>query len=221
MATDLADSAAARERLSALVDGELEANVVVQACTAWRDDAEHRSAWHAYQLIGDVLRSDDLASEPGRDIAFLSALRGRLAAEPVVLAPQAAEAAAPTKHVMPGTRARAWTWVGASAAAAGFVAVAGVLVLTRAPGVSPAAQPGTAPDSIALAAPLAVQPTPAAVVQATNSAAEPQALVANGKLIRDARLDRYLAAHKQFAGTSALGVPSGFLRSATADAAER
>ena len=55
-----------------------------------------------------------------------------------------------------------------------------------------------------------------AVVPATNTvAAEPQALVANGKLIRDARLDSYLAAHKQFAGTSALGVPSGFLRSAT------
>ena len=128
MATDSADTAAARERLSALVDGEVEANVVVQACTAWRDDAEHRSTWHAYQLIGDVLRSDDLASEPRRDIAFLSALRGRLAAEPVVLAPQPIEAAAPTspKPVMAGARTRGW--IGASAAAAGFVAVAGVLL---------------------------------------------------------------------------------------------
>jgi len=222
MAMDSADSAAARERLSALVDGELEANVVVQACTAWRDDAEHRSTWHAYQLIGDVLRSDDLASEPSRDVAFLSALRGRLAAEPIVLAPQPVEPAASTKHVVPGARTRGWTWVGASAAAAGFVAVAGVLVLTRAPGVSPASQPGGAPESLALSAPAAAQTTPVAVVPATNTvAAEPQALVANGKLIRDARLDRYLAAHKQFAGTSALGVPSGFLRSATVDAAER
>jgi len=57
--------------------------------------------------------------------------------------------------------------------------------------------------------------------KATDALSEPQALVANGKLIRDARLDRYLAAHKQFAGTSALGVPSGFLRSATVDTAER
>ncbi len=221
MAIDSADTAAARERLSALVDGELEANVVVQACTAWRDDAEHRSTWHAYQLIGDVLRSDDLASEPGRDVAFLSVLRGRLAAEPVVLAPQPVEAATSTKHALPGARTRGWTWVGASAAAAGFVAVAGVLVLTRAPGVSPVSQPGGAPESVALSAPAAVQATPVAVVPAMNTVAEPQALVANGKLIRDARLDRYLAAHKQFAGTSALGVPSGFLRSATADAAER
>jgi len=214
MATDSTDNAAARERLSALVDGELEANVIAQACAAWRDETEQRSTWHAYQLIGDVLRSDDLASNPGRDVAFMSALRARLATEPVVLAPQPVDAGALVKRVTPGSRTRSWTWVGASAAAAGFVAVAGVLVVTRGP-----SQPGGA-DSIALSAPPATQQVPA-VVQATNTAAEPQALVANGKLIRDARLDRYLAAHKQFAGTSALGVPSGFLRSATADAADR
>jgi sigma-E factor negative regulatory protein RseA len=219
MATDSADSAAARERLSALVDGELDANVVAQACATWRDDAEQRSTWHAYQLIGDVLRSDDLAGEPSRDVAFLGALRSRLAAEPVVLAPQPIEAAS-IHRAAPGSRSRAWTWAGASAVAAGFVAVAGVLVLTRTPGVSSPA-PSGAPGGLALATPQAVQPTPAAVVQATNSGTEPQALVANGKLIRDARLDRYLAAHKQFAGTTALGVPSGFLRSATADATDR
>ena len=220
MATDSTDNEAARERLSALVDGELEANVIAQACAAWRDETEQRSTWHAYQLIGDVLRSDDLASEPGRDVAFLSALRGRLAAEPVVLARQPVEAPS-TKRAVVGARTRGWTWVGASAAAAGFVAVAGVLVLTRAPGVSPVSQPGGVPESLALSTPAVAQATPVAVVPASNVMAEPQALVANGKLIRDARLDRYLAAHKQFAGTSALGVPSGFLRSATADAAER
>ena len=221
MATDSTNSAAARERLSALVDGELESHVVVQACTAWRDDAEHRSTWHAYQLIGDVLRSDDLASEPSRDVAFLSALRGRLATEPVVLAPQQpVEAAASADRVVPASsRAHGWTWVGASAVAAGFVAVAGLLVLTRVSGVSPT--PALVPESIALLAAPAAQPRPAAVVQAANTVSEPQTLVANGKLIRDARLDRYLAAHKQFAGTSALGVPSGFLRSATADTADR
>ena len=45
-------------------------------------------SWHAYQLIGDVLRSEDLAAEPAADEAFLVALRARLADEPVVLAPQ-------------------------------------------------------------------------------------------------------------------------------------
>jgi sigma-E factor negative regulatory protein RseA len=36
-------------------------------------------------------------------------------------------------------------------------------------------------------------------------------------MIRDVRLQQYLAAHKQFGGSTALGVPSGFLRSATVD----
>jgi sigma-E factor negative regulatory protein RseA len=44
---------------------------------------------------------------------------------------------------------------------------------------------------------------------------------AGDKLLRDTRLDRYLAAHQQFAGTSALGVPSGFLRNAAAEVPNR
>jgi sigma-E factor negative regulatory protein RseA len=52
-------------------------------------------------------------------------------------------------------------------------------------------------------------------VRAASFGSEPQSFVADGKLIRDARLDRYLQAHQEFAGSSALGVPSGFLRSAT------
>jgi sigma-E factor negative regulatory protein RseA len=40
-------------------------------------------------------------------------------------------------------------------------------------------------------------------------------------VIRDARLDRYLAAHKQFSGSSALGLPSAFLRSATVESDAR
>lgn len=44
-----------------------------------------------------------------------------------------------------------------------------------------------------------------------------QVLVASpqGTMVRDARLEQMLAAHKQFGGTSALQVPSGFLRNAT------
>ena len=56
---------------------------------------------------------------------------------------------------------------------------------------------------------------------AAEAAAQPVAIVADNKIIRDAQLERYLEAHKQFAGTSALGVPSAFLRSATVDSAAR
>ncbi|MEO8806508.1 MAG: RseA family anti-sigma factor [Burkholderiaceae bacterium] len=215
MSTDSADRAARLEQLSALADGELGESAAAQACAAWRGDADTRTSWHAFHLIGDVLRSEDLAAHPARDAGFLAALRLRLEAEPVVLAPQPLEQLVPpsaqTLAVAHGARTVRRPWMAASVVAAGFVAVAGVVVLTRAPATSPAG------------ATLAQ----AAGVQALNASApmaasvDPQVLVANGKLIRDVRLDRYLAAHKQFAGSSALGVPSGFLRSATVDAADR
>ncbi|MEO8057334.1 MAG: sigma-E factor negative regulatory protein [Burkholderiales bacterium] len=214
---DSADRAARMEQLSALADGELGDTAAAQACAVWRGDADAKASWHAFHLIGDVLRSEDLATDPVRDASFLAALRLRLDAEPVVLAPQPLEhpvrLTAPALAVGNGaSRAGRRPWRAASVVAAGFVAVAGVVVLTRGPATLPA-DATLAQGAASLPAVKAPTPLPVST--------EPQVLVANGKLIRDVRLDRYLAAHKQFAGTSALGVPSGFLRSATADASDR
>lgn len=205
-----------RAQLSALTDGELEEAAVSRVCAAWRDDAACRSAWHSYQLIGDVLRSDDLASDAAADTAFLQGLRSRLAAEPVVLAPQRMPVAAidvPARRVNAG-RSKRWAWIAPSTVAAGFAVVAGVLWMTRSPQIDAPAVAAAAPSS----PPSSVAPAEAAVAEASIEA---PVLIANGSLIRDARLDRYLAAHKQFTGSSALGVPSAFLRSATADASNR
>jgi sigma-E factor negative regulatory protein RseA len=225
------NESAVREQLSAMADGELDGAAVGGACAGWRSDAEQRATWHAYHLIGDVMRSDDLASAASHDAAFLGALRARLAGEPVVLAPEAVPATARGT----GARRGSLSWLAPAAVAAGFVAVAGVLVVTRGAGPSSGA-PAVAPVSLAqgalpaaAAAPLvantslAVQPPVlTAATEVVDLSAEPPVLVVNGQLIRDARLDRYLAAHKQFAGSSALGVPSAFLRSATtADASAR
>src|SRR6201996_9215738 len=81
-------SESGRRILSALADGDATDSEAARAFQAWRDEPDARASWHTYQLIGDVLRSDDLAAEPAADEAFLVALRARLAAEPVVLAPQ-------------------------------------------------------------------------------------------------------------------------------------
>ena len=78
----------AAQALSSLMDGDLTPEAVGQACEQWRQDLETRQRWHAYQLIGDVLRSEDLANTPARDEAFLQALRQRLVHEPVPFAPQ-------------------------------------------------------------------------------------------------------------------------------------
>ena len=216
MSIEQSDGSNAAEQLSALIDGELGTDAVAKACSAWRIDGKARQNWHAYHLIGDVLRSDDLASTPARDSAFLQRMRERLAAEPVVLAPQPAPAvAALPMAVAAGRSMRRWRTP--AAVAAGFVAVAGVLVAMRAP--VPVAAPELAQ---APAAPALVQATaPAAVTLGPEAGVEQAAFVTDGRVIRDARLDRYLAAHQQFAGASALGVPSAFLRSATSDASKR
>lgn len=205
------------ERLSALLDGELGAPETAGTCARWLHDAELRVHWQQWSLIGDVLRSDDLASHPQRDAQFLTALRGRLATEPVVLAP-------PVRRTPLAELRRHSRWVASSAVAAGFVAVAGTALVLRepAPGAAPVAQ---APQAVQAAPVMAAAPTaptaPVQVVSTAPAAAETPPVVVNPTMIRDARLDRYLAAHKQFAGSSALGVPSGYLRAATADAAAR
>lgn len=186
-AAPLDDAHAGEPRLwlSALADGDAQA--VAPACALWRGDADARRSWHAYHLIGDVLRSDQLAQAPARDAAFLERLRARLAHEPVLLAP-----AAP---------ARAHRWLVPMAAAAGFVAVAGVLVVARLGG--PDGQSGW--PSIAAAS------RPGVTLVSSDADAAPPA-VTGGVLIRDARLDEYLRAHQAARGGMAVAAPGGTLR---------
>ena len=216
------------EQLSALADGELEADAASSTCACWRTESSARATWHAYHLIGDVLRSDDLAADPARDAAFIGALRSRLAAEPRVVDFRAGHADDgidewPASAVVAAAnlpaRTGSWRWKAASAIAAGFVLVAGGLMLMRAvdPG-SPATQiaargDGATGSGNAMDRSLRDGPAGAGSVLTTGTIVAN----ANGALLRDARLDNYLAAHKQFAGSSALGVPSAFVRSATVE----
>jgi sigma-E factor negative regulatory protein RseA len=204
------------EQLSALADGELDALDAAQVCTRWGAGAAARATWHAYHLIGDVLRSEDLASAPTRDAAFAARLRTRLSGEPVILTPPPAGASLSETRVSRADRRSRFAWGAASAVAAGFAAVAGVLLVVR------------GPESAVPAVTLARSEAPAssaaqAVVGqvATQATSRVQASPADIQLVRDSRLDRYLAAHKHFSGSSALGVPSTFLRGATSDASNR
>jgi sigma-E factor negative regulatory protein RseA len=218
-----------REQLSALADGELDDAAVAEACAGWYADPSQRAAWHAYHLIGDVMRSDDLASDALRDADFLASLRDRLASEPVVLAPsprlaETADAVSQPIAAAGGKAVRRLRfWRAPAAMAAGFVAVAGVLVAMRSADPVPQPQVAASPAAPDRAN---VQPVVVAVPSIPQAApaegpTDPQVEVVTGDLIRSAQLDRYLAAHKQFAGSSALGVPSAFLRSATTDASNR
>lgn len=184
--------------LSAFLDGE--AAEADRACARWRDDAAARRAWHTYHLIGDVMRSEELAASPAHDATFLVGLRARLAAEPVVLAP-----------ALVAKRQRR-NWLMPVAAAAGFVVVAGVLVLTRS--AAPDAATNTAPMQLASETPAASLRASAVLVTQQQQQQQQPAVVGAPRdlaLIRDARLDEYLRAH-QAAGGLAVATPGGWLR---------
>lgn len=203
----------AMEELSALMDGEVDASAADQSCRQWREIEGVRASWHSYHLIGDVLRSSELASSAPRDEVFLAAFRQRMAQEPVVFAPSAAVPGEITEQ--PAARR---SWAAPAAVAAGFVLVAGVLVVVQMSGGlwGRDTQVDTGVVEAALADGVRV-----VGVAASGGAAEPAAVVLNGQLIRDVRLDEYLAAHKKFGGSSVPGGPSGFLRNAAADGSAR
>ncbi|MCZ2106195.1 MAG: sigma-E factor negative regulatory protein, partial [Burkholderiales bacterium] len=84
-----------QELLSALVDGELTGPELEQAL-ALAEDAQGQANWQLYHLVGDVLRSPDLAHHSQHDL--LSGLRAQLAQEPPLqaLSEPVAETAAET-----------------------------------------------------------------------------------------------------------------------------
>jgi sigma-E factor negative regulatory protein RseA len=185
-----------RDWLSAAADGDREA--LAQACQAWRGDAQARADWHAYHLIGDVMRSDELAAPAARDAAFLDGLRTRLAAEPAVLAPVRTE----PRQVMQGWRLPA-------AVAAGFMAVAGVLLVSRL----------SAPAAEMSAQTLAAANLPSPVVTVGLGAVQQQAPQVGGAVIRDPRLDEFLRAHQSAKGGFAGAMPGSSLRRVDTDIA--
>lgn len=190
------------ELMSALADGQLDGEDFAAALHASRHDDAAMACWDTYHLIGDALRAPAHGDGVcGADSAFLNRLNQRLAQETPVSAPLRS-ARPPAIHEpapgLPPHRSQAsndgdfrWKLV------AGFASLAAVSAIAwNASGLfSPAAAPQLAQVST---------PSQQVVV------ASPQ-----GPMVRDARLEELLAAHKQLGGTSALQEPSGFLRNAT------
>lgn len=195
------------QELSALTDGECEPGQLLSACDVWRRDGRARSAWHTYALIGDVMRSDDLASPAAHDAQFLQTLRARLAQEPVVLAPSAPPARPAESYVevpvqsarmlVAGAGGRATSrrgWVAPAAVAAGFAVVTGAMVVA----MRSAPPEGSAPT-------LALTSTPQGAPRADTQFSTD----AEAELVRNPELDRYLNAHRQYTLGPALAGPGG------------
>ena len=71
------------DRISALMDGEVDEKSAAQLIEALTRDAEAVRTWRSYHLIGDAMRGGLLLPD-----GFTERLAQRLAAEPTVLAPR-------------------------------------------------------------------------------------------------------------------------------------
>jgi len=204
------DSDALRRLMSAVADGEADAATCAQASAAWAaGGGATRATWHAYHLIGDVLRSEDLAAEPGHDAAFLQRLRLRLAGEPAVLAPQAMPAVAPSRSSsMPVDAASRSNrrWMFPAALAASVMGLGTVWAVSQW-GLIGQAEPSAA--QLAVATPPVVKATPVA----TQSPPSTEAVPVGRTLVRDAQLDRYLRAHREYGAAAPGSLPGGAGRS--------
>lgn len=190
-----------RQSLSAAADGDPVA--MDRASQLWRSSADARSTWHRYHLIGDVMRSAELARTPTHDADFLATFRSRMALEPVLLAPT------PEPVVALARQRGAPRWMAPAAVAAGLMVVAGVLVVSRLSG------PVEATGGV-----VATGQLPDGLRQVSNGALSSANRPAAGTLIRDARLDEYLRAHQAARGGLAAALPGNALRQVDAEGPE-
>lgn len=173
------------ERLSACVDGELSGEAHLNSLFSELDH-EDRAAWSCYHLIGDALRSDDLAVSPATSSAFLAKFSAQLESEPHVLAPAALSAARRLavlrRRVVPAFA------VAAAAATLTWIVVPQLQGVPGAGGnVAQMASAGSHGDSVQHVA-----------MTAAVAPAQPVAQAQDVNIIRDASLDQYLEAHQQF-----------------------
>jgi sigma-E factor negative regulatory protein RseA len=194
---DLQLSEIERAQVSDLADGLLRGAAFADAMALLDAKSQARVYWHGLHVAGDVLRGETAANvtNTSKDMAFLDTFRINLTKEPRLMAIPVSvpNVAKPTISVANDSFFN-WKWVGGLSTAAAVVALSWNLVSTTA----------TAPNgSGAQLAQSAVQAAPVA----TQTSA--------GVMLRNPQLDALIAAHNQVGGSSALQMPSGFLRSAT------
>lgn len=188
------------DAISALADGRLSAPEAAAVIERLLADEQALATWHAYHVVGDVLRSQELAPATG-DLSFLARLEQRMARELPAMDPVVA--VNPVNPAGDSANAAVFRWkLLAGVACMALVGVVG-FNLGLAPG---RVDPGQ----------IAKAPAPAS--------SEPVLAVAEGSsgaMVRDPQLDALMAAHRQMGGHSALQTPAGFVRPATYEGARR
>jgi sigma-E factor negative regulatory protein RseA len=197
-------SVSTSELLSALSDGQLDGKEFAAALHACGHDRSALACWDTYHLIGDVLRLPAHASAPkaiSAELEFVSRFNKRLSQELRQDNGSVVQQAAvmPSEPPVVGLIDRhgsasndnSFRWK----VVAGVASLAAVSAIVWNASVLQA--PAFLPQLAELASPQIVMTS------------------AQGPMVRDARLQELLAAHKQFGAASALQESSGFLRNAT------
>ena len=216
-----------RIQLSALADGELVGEELAEAMTWFEGDGpdaeQARASWRSLHVVGDVLRSDELAFCQG-DSAFLTRLQRTLKQE-VRLEPITTPVLQDLNRMVdaslnvPSTPIESanepvfrWKWVAGLASAAAVLAVSWNLVggISTDSGSQLAKNSDSSTDILSQTS--AASSASTKIVAAVSSDAD------GAVMLRNPQLDAMIAAHSQLGGSSALQMPSGFLRNATFDA---
>lgn len=177
------------EQLSSLIDGELDPDRAAAVIDALCRDPELRRRWSDLQLVGDALRSTEVAACHAE--GFCARVSQALASEPTVLAPRRQRSGV-RRYVVPGAA------IAASMAALAFVAVP----LLREPATSVVAQ-----------RPEPAVTTETAAATGGGAPAGPATPSRAAAAIASARaLDPYFAAHRELTGGTPLPRATAYLR---------
>jgi sigma-E factor negative regulatory protein RseA len=197
------------ECLSALFDGEALSPELDVLFKPGEVDGDVHARWRSYQVVSDALRKDasvTLRSPQSFLAGVMAGLPEDVDAAPLRL--QSSEASVHVRSPAANDAVVRWKVLAGVASVAAVVAVSwglmggvpGAPVGGPAAGAQLASTKPAGSEAMALTQPVAVK-------------------TAQGTLIRDARLEQFLAEHRQYGGATALQMPAGFLRNATYEAA--
>jgi sigma-E factor negative regulatory protein RseA len=199
-----------KAQISDLADGQLPADAFADVMDLLDGNSQARAYWHGLHVAGDILRAErgSQVANTDKDMAFLDTFKANLAKElplkavfatsDVQFAVQSTDVPASVSVAKVAKAANdsffSWKWAGGLSAAAAVAVFSWNVVSTTV----------TTPNSAA-----------AQLAQSATQTAPVVTQTAAGAMLRNPQLDALIAAHNQAGGTSALQMPSGFLRSAT------
>lgn len=176
------------ERVSTLMDGELDSDEAAREIARLKQDAARRDAWNTYHAIGELMRGEPV---PAADSSsrFSRRLSEKLAREPAIVAPRLR---------LPATARSMQTYALSAAASVAAIAVVGWVAMTM-----------SMPNPDAAPATLAQAPAgkSAAVLQSLAAPSQQESAITASEHVHE-----YLLAHQGISPTTAIQGVTPYIR---------